>query len=64
MIHPTRFKSVTAASMVRWRQDPESMIEEEYPSEDFEYMEVGPSPPVIRLILKLYSKNFITNLPL
>lgn len=31
--------------MVRWRQDPESMIEEEYPSEDFEYMEVGPSPP-------------------
>lgn len=31
--------------MVRWRQDPEAMIEEEYPSEDFEYMEVGPSPP-------------------
>lgn len=31
--------------MVRWRQDPEAMIEEEYPTEDFEYMEVGPSPP-------------------
>jgi ankyrin repeat protein len=31
--------------MVRWRQDPEAMIEEEYPSENFEYMEVGPSPP-------------------
>jgi hypothetical protein len=31
--------------MVRWRQDPEAMIEEEYPSEDFEYMEMGPSPP-------------------
>lgn len=32
--------------MVRWRQDPEAMIEETYPpSEDFEYMEVGPSPP-------------------
>lgn len=31
--------------MVRWRADPEAMIEEEYPSEDFEYMEVGPSPP-------------------
>lgn len=31
--------------MVRWRQDPEAMIEEEFPSEDFEYMEVGPSPP-------------------
>lgn len=39
-----RFKNVTA-SMVRWRQDPEAMIEEEYPSEDFEYMEMGPSPP-------------------
>ncbi len=31
--------------MVKWRQDPEAMIEEEYPCEDFEYMEVGPSPP-------------------
>lgn len=41
-----RFKSPTVnAQMVRWRQDPEAMIEEEYPSEDFEYMEVGPSPP-------------------
>ncbi|CRK98534.1 CLUMA_CG011885, isoform B [Clunio marinus] len=40
-----RFKNAAAASMVRWRQDPEAMIEEEFPSEDFEYMEVGPSPP-------------------
>lgn len=31
--------------MVRWRQDPEAMIEEEYPSEDFEYMEMGTCPP-------------------
>lgn len=31
--------------MVRWRNDPEIMIEEPYPSEEYEYMECGPSPP-------------------
>lgn len=31
--------------MVRWRNDPEIMIEEQYPSEEYEYMECGPSPP-------------------
>lgn len=31
--------------MVRWRNDPQSMLEEQYPSDDFEYMECGPSPP-------------------
>lgn len=31
--------------MVKWRNDPETMIEEQYPSEQYEYMECGPSPP-------------------
>lgn len=31
--------------MVRWKNDPEIMIEEQYPSEEYEYMECGPSPP-------------------
>lgn len=31
--------------LVRWRNDPEIMIEEPYPSEEYEYMECGPSPP-------------------
>lgn len=32
--------------MVRWRNNPESMIEAQYPSPgEFEYMECGPSPP-------------------
>lgn len=32
-------------TMVRWRNNPETMLEEQYPSDDFEYMECGPSPP-------------------
>lgn len=37
-------------SILRWRcamrdDEPEIMLEEEYPSDDFEYMECGPSPP-------------------
>lgn len=40
--------------MVRWRADPEAMIEEEYPSEDFEYMEVGPSPPAEVAVSTMY----------
>lgn len=31
--------------MVRWKNDPEILIEEPYPSEEYEYMECGPSPP-------------------
>lgn len=31
--------------MVRWRNNAETMLEEQYPSDDFEYMECGPSPP-------------------
>lgn len=37
-----------SATILRWRrarQDPDIMLEEEFPSEDFEYMECGPSPP-------------------
>ncbi|XP_055377438.1 transient receptor potential channel pyrexia [Condylostylus longicornis] len=40
-----RFKTVSPGMMVRWRNDPESMIEAQYPTSDFEYMECGPSPP-------------------
>ncbi|CAH1989567.1 unnamed protein product [Acanthoscelides obtectus] len=35
-------------TLPRWRcpkDDPETVLEEEYPSDDFEYMECGPSPP-------------------
>ncbi|GAB0098528.1 hypothetical protein DMENIID0001_142700 [Sergentomyia squamirostris] len=38
-----RFKTVAPAMMVRWRNDPQAMIEDQ--AEGFEYMEVGPSPP-------------------
>uniref|UniRef100_A0A1B0CSY4 Putative conserved plasma membrane protein n=1 Tax=Lutzomyia longipalpis TaxID=7200 RepID=A0A1B0CSY4_LUTLO len=40
-----RFKTMAPQMMVRWRNDPQAMLEEQYPSEGFEYMEVGPSPP-------------------
>ncbi|KAJ6634069.1 Histone-lysine N-methyltransferase EHMT1, partial [Pseudolycoriella hygida] len=40
-----RFKTVQPNMMVRWRNDPEKIIEEQYPSEEYEYMECGPSPP-------------------
>lgn len=35
-------------SIPRWRrgrEDPQEMLEEAFPSDDFEYMECGPSPP-------------------
>lgn len=31
--------------MVRWRNNPEAMLDAQYPTGDFEYMECGPSPP-------------------
>uniref|UniRef100_A0A1L8DIW8 Ion transport domain-containing protein n=1 Tax=Nyssomyia neivai TaxID=330878 RepID=A0A1L8DIW8_9DIPT len=40
-----RFKTMAPQMMVRWRNDPQAMLEEQFPSEGFEYMEVGPSPP-------------------
>lgn len=35
------------ASLLRWRRgvDPQDLLEEEFASDDFEYMECGPSPP-------------------
>ncbi|KAK9882095.1 hypothetical protein WA026_018941 [Henosepilachna vigintioctopunctata] len=44
------YKSHTcnSAMILRWRragEDPNAMLDEEYPSDDFEYMECGPSPP-------------------
>lgn len=38
-------KHKTAANSIRWRNDPEMALDEEMPSDDFEYMLVGPSPP-------------------
>uniref|UniRef100_A0A1B0GL76 Putative conserved plasma membrane protein n=1 Tax=Lutzomyia longipalpis TaxID=7200 RepID=A0A1B0GL76_LUTLO len=38
-----RFKTVAPTMMVRWRNDPQAMMEDQ--GEGFEYMEVGPSPP-------------------
>lgn len=40
-----RFKTAAPCMMVRWRNDAESALDQIYPSDDFEYMEVGPSPP-------------------
>lgn len=42
---PLANKYKTATVAVRWRGDPESALDQEMPSGDFEYMEVGPSPP-------------------
>lgn len=42
------YKTPTASMLLRWRRgrsDPQEMLEEEFPSDDFEYMECGPSPP-------------------
>ncbi|KAF5277481.1 hypothetical protein FQR65_LT03818 [Abscondita terminalis] len=43
------YKQQHNRSLVHWKRsgkiDPEEMLEEEYPSEDFEYVECGPSPP-------------------
>ncbi|KAG5899488.1 hypothetical protein JTB14_015199 [Gonioctena quinquepunctata] len=42
------YKTPTANTLLRWRRnrdDPEDILEEELPSDDFEYMECGPSPP-------------------
>lgn len=43
----TLYKTRTAPGGLRWRKPREDnvMVEEEYPSDDFEYMECGPSPP-------------------
>ncbi|GJQ67948.1 Wtrw [Trypoxylus dichotomus] len=40
--------STPPSSILRWRRnksEPEQMPEEDYPTEEFEYMECGPSPP-------------------
>ncbi|KRT81349.1 Ankyrin repeat-containing protein [Oryctes borbonicus] len=40
--------STPPSSILRWRRNksnPEQMLEEDYASEEFEYMECGPSPP-------------------
>ncbi|KAK5642694.1 hypothetical protein RI129_008861 [Pyrocoelia pectoralis] len=43
------YKNQHNRSLLHWRRpgkiDPEEMLEEEYPSEDFEYVQCGPSPP-------------------
>lgn len=42
------YKNHHNRSVLQWKRgqiDPEEMLEEEYPSEDFEYVECGPSPP-------------------
>lgn len=42
------YKTPTASMLRRWRRargDPDEMLDEEFPSEEFEYMECGPSPP-------------------
>lgn len=41
-------KNQISNTLLRWRSckdDPEDILEEELPSDDFEYMECGPSPP-------------------
>nr|QLH02045.1 pyrexia [Agasicles hygrophila] len=43
-----RYRTPTSSTILRWRKnrdDPENIFEEELPSDDFEYMECGPSPP-------------------
>lgn len=40
-----RYKAAQPNVMVRWRNNTDTMLEEQYPSGDFEYMECGPSPP-------------------
>lgn len=44
------YKTSTASMLLKWKRnrgdpDPEDLLEEDFPSEDFEYMECGPSPP-------------------
>ncbi|XP_065161577.1 transient receptor potential channel pyrexia [Atheta coriaria] len=42
------YKTPTASMLIKWKRnrgDPEEMLEEDYPSDDFEYMQCGPSPP-------------------
>ncbi|XP_023020121.2 ankyrin repeat domain 61 water witch [Leptinotarsa decemlineata] len=42
------YKTTTSNTLLGWRRtrdDPEDILEEELPSDDFEYMECGPSPP-------------------
>uniref|UniRef100_T1H3H4 Uncharacterized protein n=1 Tax=Megaselia scalaris TaxID=36166 RepID=T1H3H4_MEGSC len=41
----TRYKAVPPNLMVRWRNNPEAILDAQYPAEDFAYMECGPSPP-------------------
>ncbi|XP_055848380.1 transient receptor potential channel pyrexia [Episyrphus balteatus] len=42
----SRFKTVPPNLMVRWRNNPDAMLEAQYPAAgQFEYMECGPSPP-------------------
>lgn len=44
LLRLARFKTVQP-NVVRWRNNADAMLEEAYPSDDFEYMECGPSPP-------------------
>lgn len=43
------YKTQNSNTLLRWRRvtrdDPEVMLEEELPSDEYEYMECGPSPP-------------------
>lgn len=42
--------------MVRWRADPDAMLEQQYPPDGFEYMECGPSPPAENVPINMYDK--------
>lgn len=42
--------------MVRWRTDPDAMLEQQYPPDGFEYMECGPSPPAENVPINMYDK--------
>lgn len=42
--------------MVRWRNDPDAMLEQQYPPDGFEYMECGPSPPAENVPINMYDK--------
>ncbi|XP_019534881.2 transient receptor potential channel pyrexia [Aedes albopictus] len=41
----SRFKTLSTNGNVRWRNDPEALAGGTLPGADFEYMQVGPSPP-------------------
>ncbi|XP_060534956.1 transient receptor potential channel pyrexia [Cylas formicarius] len=42
------YQTHSSSTLLRWRRgrdDPEAALDDEFPSDDFEYMECGPSPP-------------------